>query len=326
MDMDGVPWRVYRNAIGSLRDVLVASLAFGDLDYLVYEQERWTYAEHGRVVAGLARHLADRFGVAKGDRVAIALRNYPEWAMAFWATQALGAVAVPLNAWWTGPELAYALHDAGVKVLVADGERAARLEPHLTELGHAGGLAGGLVVRAHGAVTVPDPLERWEDVAPTLDPAAELPAVEIGPDDPATIMYTSGTTGAPKGALATHRNHATNVMNTLFVGALNQLMAGVAPAPAGAPAPQPAGLQVFPLFHIGGLTGLYVNTAIGAKLVLMYKWDTEEAIDLIVREQISATAMVPTLLRQLLDSPHVERLGAEGLAAISSGGAPVPPT
>ena len=132
--IDGVPWRVFRHAAPSLRDVLVTTGAYGDKEFLVFEDERSPFAEHLQLVAGLAAHLRDRYGVAKGDRVAIGARNYPEWTISFWATISLGAVAVPLNAWWTGPELEYALADSGAKVAVLDGERVERLRDHLANL------------------------------------------------------------------------------------------------------------------------------------------------------------------------------------------------
>ena len=171
---------------------------------------------------------------------------------------------------------------------------------------------------------VPAGIVRWEDLRPTLDTTRGLPDVTITPDDHATILYTSGTTGAPKGALATNRNHVTNIMNTLLLGAVAMAVSGVTPDPDDPP-PQGASLQVFPFFHIGGLSGLYVTTVTGNRLVTMYKWDVDTAIDLLVTERVTATAMVPTVLRQLLESPRLAELPPDALAGISSGGAPVPP-
>ncbi|HEY5097632.1 MAG TPA: AMP-binding protein, partial [Acidimicrobiales bacterium] len=130
----GVPTRTWKSAPPTLRAVLELSALHGDQVFLVYEDERMTFAEHFSTVAGLARTLVDRFGVAKGDRVAIAMRNLPEWVMAFWATIAVGAVVVPLNAWWTGAELAYGLSDSGTSVVFADEERRERILPHLGEV------------------------------------------------------------------------------------------------------------------------------------------------------------------------------------------------
>jgi steroid-24-oyl-CoA synthetase len=309
----GVPMRVYAVPPRTLRDVLASTAQFGDGPFLVYQDERWTFAEHLRIVAGVARHFRDALGVAKGDRVAIAMRNYPEWAMAFWACQALGAVTVPLNAWWTGP----ALRDSGARVLVADGERVERIRPEL------GGLGLAAVVAVRAGSPAPGML-RWEDVLAADDGGTQLPEAEIDTDDDATIMYTSGTTGAPKGAIATHRNHCTNFLNTMLGGAVGLALAAESGAAQAAPPPLCA-LQTFPFFHIAGLTGLYCYTGFGGKLVLMYKWDTSEAVKLIETEHVTALAMVPTLVRRLLESPGLASRELSSLAGIAAGGAPVPP-
>ncbi len=119
----GVPTRTWKNAPATLRTVLELSTLHGDKDFLVYEDERITFAEHFGQVTALAHQLVDRFGIRKGDRVAIAMRNLPEWIVSFWAAIAVGAVVVPLNAWWTGPELAYGLSDSGTSLVVVDEER-----------------------------------------------------------------------------------------------------------------------------------------------------------------------------------------------------------
>lgn len=319
IDRQGVPLRVFASAPASMRDVLLGTAVHGDRDFLVYNGERTTFNEHLGIVAGLAGWLADEHGVRKGDRIAIGMRNYPEWVMSFWATMALGAIAVPLNAWWLGPELEYAITDSACKVLLLDGERHERLAPHAANLG-----ADVTVVCRHKG-DLPAGVVRWEDLRPTLDVSRPMPAVDIGPDDHATILYTSGTTGAPKGALATHRNHVTNIMNTLLLGAVGMAVAGAPEPDPNNPPPQGAALQVFPFFHIGGLSGLYVTTTVGNKLVTMYKWDVDEAVDILVNERITSTSMVPTVLRQLLESPRLNELPPDALAGIASGGAPVPP-
>lgn len=146
-EVGGVTMPVWVNAPASLRDLVAGTRALGDRDFLVYGDERWTFAEHLQLVAGLAGWLAGERGVTKGDRIAIGMRNYPEFIIAFWAAQALGAVAVPLNAWWTAPELRYALDDSGAAVVFVDGERAERLADDLTDRGLA-----AVVVRHGGAI------------------------------------------------------------------------------------------------------------------------------------------------------------------------------
>jgi long-chain acyl-CoA synthetase len=314
--INGVPMRVYAHAPRSLREVLESTRTFGPREFLVFQGERWTFEDHFRRVAALAHLLASR-GVVKGDRVAIGMRNYPEWVLAFWACQAIGAIAVTLNAWWTGAELRYALADSGTRAAILDGERVQRLVPHLDALPLE------LVLGVRDAADTPhaEPLERL--LEPWLG-ADMLPEASIAPEDYATIMYTSGTTGFPKGALASHRNHVTNLTNTFLAGAVNAALNASGAGPAAA-APQPAGLQTFPFFHIGGLSGLYVMTAMGAKLALMYKWDAEEALRLVEEEGLTSLSAVPTVVRQLLERAHADGRPLASLAGIASGGAPVPP-
>jgi long-chain acyl-CoA synthetase len=310
----GYPLRLYRNAPGSLRDVLESTLAHSERTFLIYEDETLTYREHYGKVAALAQRLLDA-GVGKGDRVAIGMRNYPEWSISWWACQAIGAIAVALNAWWTGPELAFALTDASPAALLIDGERLERVASLLPELD----LKLVLVARRGGAGPGGEDFD-----AATATPLAELPRAEVGPADLATILYTSGTTGNPKGAMATHRNHVTNLMNTLLGGAAARAVAGLAPT-ADPDAPQPGALQTFPFFHIGGLSGLYIGAAIGSKLALMYKWVPHEAVRLVETHRLSSVAGVPIVVRQLLETARGAGAAMDSLVGVASGGAPVPP-
>ena len=196
VEVRGQPMRVFRNAPPSLRAIWDLSAAHGDKPYLVLADDRYTFAEAHDVVAALAVHLADQ-GVTQGDRVALAMRNLPEWALSFWAAAALGAVVVPLNAWWTGPELAYGLADSGARALLADPERLERIEPLLGE--------------TKVETVVAAPFDRG-----AFGPPRPRPDVDVQPDDVATIMYTSGTTGRPKGAIGSGRNIGGHVMNALY--------------------------------------------------------------------------------------------------------------
>jgi acyl-CoA synthetase (AMP-forming)/AMP-acid ligase II len=296
------------------------SALFGDRPYLVYRDERISFAAAHHQVAALANWLVADAGVRKGDRIAIAMRNYPEWALAAWASFAIGAVIVPLNAWWTGSELQYGLEHSGSVVLVADDERIERLD------GLLGPTAVRHVVRVRTDRALGDPVDvhewaqtvRWAPDAP----APVLPPADIDPDDDASIMYTSGTTGRPKGAVATHRNFTAFLMNLVHRTTVATAVAG---APAD-PAPPPATLLTFPLFHVGGLQSfLLPYTAFGGKVVLMYKWDVHEAIGLIEREQVTAIAGVPTTVFQLLEVAATEGRSLPSLGAISSGATLVPP-
>ena len=254
----GVPTRTWKNAPPSLRTVIENSRVHGDETFLVYEDERLSFMEHFRAVAHLARVLREEWGVEKGDRVALAMRNYPEWPVAFFAAASAGAIVVPLNSWWTGAELEYGLQDSGAKVLFSDGARAESLVPHLDGLG-----LERLVVARGGGEGVPGAL-RFEEVLGTPPADASLPELDLEPEDDATLFYTSGTTGKPKGALGTHRNICSNLVAVAFVQARTAARSQRKPP---ATRPRNAALISVPFFHATGCHAILVRqpTAAGGQ-------------------------------------------------------------
>jgi long-chain acyl-CoA synthetase len=318
----GIPMKVWKNAPPSLRAVLEMSRGHGEQTFLVYEDERMTFEEHFRAAAHLARRLVVDYGVKKGDRVSIAMRNFPEWPIAFWAAAVAGAVVVPLNAWWTGEELAYGITDSGATVLFVDAEREERLQPHASELGNVRAM---IVARSDG--NVQEGHEKFEDVLGQVPADAALPDVDLDPEDDATIFYTSGTTGRPKGALGTHRNICGNLMSLGFVAMRSGLQAkGPDGGLAAGGGQQNSSLLSVPFFHATGCHSVLVsNTAFGGKLVIMYKWDAERALELIEREQVTNFGGVPSMVWQVLDSPDFEKRDTSSVKAIGYGGAPAPP-
>jgi long-chain acyl-CoA synthetase len=311
----GHPMRVYLHKPISMREVFNSSLAFGDRMFLVFGETRWTFNDFGIRVRRLAGYLQEDLGISKGDRVAIGMRNYPEWVVCFWATQYIGAVAVPLNAWWTGHELSYALSDSDAQVLIVDEERWERVRD-LEVTGGAKFLLCRATPQQDARVTALETVLEGPD-------RKSVVVVDIEPDDPSTVMYTSGTTGDPKGAIHTHRNHCTNIMNTALSGAVSALLRpDLAAANEGR---VPVALQTFPFFHIGGMTGLYVSTSFGFTLVVMHKWDAAEAVDLLEEFKINSVAGVPTVIQQFFDELDRRGVSADSLTSVSSGGAPVPP-
>jgi long-chain acyl-CoA synthetase len=320
VEIRGLETRVWRNAPPTLRAIWEHARSYGERTYLVYEGERWSYERSHRAVARLARHLVVRHQVRKGDRVAIAMRNYPEWALSFFAAASVGAVVVPLNAWLTGRDLEYALADSETGVLIADGERAELLAPRLSKLS-----LSALIVARGGE----RPLEGWErleDLLGDSDTGDELPEVPIGPDDDATIFYTSGTTGRPKGALGTHRNFCTNLLSVAFCAARGILRRGGALPRPEVPAAPTAALVSVPFFHVTGANSVLVaNTHAGNKLVMMYRWDPERALELIEREKINNFGGVPSMAWQVLESPDFPRRDTSTVTSIGYGGAPAAP-
>jgi long-chain acyl-CoA synthetase len=317
LDIRGIETQCWRQSFPHLRAVFAHTAQFAERDYLVYEGERLTYAEHHRRVAALAHAMTTRFGIRKGDRVALAMRNYPEWPMVFWASVAIGAVIVPLNAWLTGGELAYALADSGSRLLVVDAERLASLEPHLPALTD---LEATIVVRGPGAL--PASVHAWHDVLAEPYPA-ELPPCTLDPEDDAAIYYTSGTTGQPKGALLTHRNICSNQVTGVYLRARTEFRYGRTPQP---PATQMGQLISVPLFHVTGSIAMLIGSTIqGSKLVFMHRWNPEDAIRLIERERLNSFGGVPSMPLQVIESPIFRQHDTSSVMAVLFGGAPPSP-
>jgi steroid-24-oyl-CoA synthetase len=339
MDIRGVPTRVWKHAPPSLRAVIDMSVAHGDATFLVYEDERTTFAEHHRIACTLSHRLRTTFGVAQGDRVAIIMRNIPEWVMAFWAATLAGAVVVPLNAWWSGEELHYGLEDSGSKVAFVDTERAERIRPFLgglIELGavivadeHRTETSAPLAVREPGPGAAPVPEWPFPLAVGDVDGSAQPPDVTIDPEDDATIFYTSGTTGRPKGAVGTHRNMVTNLMSLFFLNTRGTLRFGssaIDTEEAPEARVQAAFLLSVPLFHATGCHSIMVtNVAAGGKIVMMHHFDPERALKLIEREKIGVFGGVPAMVMQVLDSPNFSKFDTSSIRGVSYGGAPAPP-
>ncbi len=314
----GLEEKVFVRAPASLRDAFAMAHARGDAEFLVYEDEHLSFGEVGRRVAELGAALHDRYGVRKGDRVAIAMRNYPEWVVAFAAVVSIGAISVSMNAWWTEEEIAYALEDSGTSVLIADRERLERSAAAAARLGVA--MVG---VRLPEAAGLPAGAERLEDVVAA---GAALPALEVGPDDDATILYTSGTTGLAKGAVSTHGAILQAVMGFGCRVAAEAVRRKSAGSTEPVVAADPAFILVVPLFHVTGCVAVMLSCYLGgAKLVMMYRWEPERALELIEREKVTNFVGVPTQSWDLLESPRFADFDTSSLVSVGGGGAPAPP-
>ena len=315
----GVSLRTYKHAPPDLRSIWLATAAHAENDYLVYGTERWTYADAHRDVGRIAAWLADR-GVARGDSVAIAMRNYPEWMLTYWACVATGIRVIGMNAWWVADEMRYALEDASPSVLILDQERLDRFSEIRSDY------ADTPVVGVRLA-NPKDDIIPWSDV---IGAEGTLPDVTIDPDDDACIFYTSGTTGRPKGAQLTHRGCAHNLMNMAFwETCLKGAKAAGGPPPETskeAAVGQAAALVTTPLFHVTANNCVaHGMTASGGKLVHMYKWDPAEALQLIEQERITSMSGVPTMARELVQHPDFEKTDTSSLKALGGGGAPLQP-
>ena len=327
----GVPMREFISAPPNMRAVWESTAVHADKTYVVYEDESFTYGEIGAQVRSLARLLSEVHGVGHGDRVALAMRNYPEWVVGYWATISLGAAVVGMNAWWTTAEMQYGLADSQPKVLIADDERVARVLPILDELRATSPMH---LIAVRSDRSLPSESSRWNDV---VDPATApdgLPDATIDPDDDSCIFYTSGTTGFPKGAQLTHRGSVHNIMHLVYMAMANAIADGRAIAagdlapPANPPTPpaQAVFMAPTPLFHVTACNCLlHPATLSGAKIVLMYKWDAGRALELIEREGVTNFSGVPTMSRELLMHADWDSRDTSTLLGMGGGGAAMQP-
>lgn len=310
----GVKTRIFKNAPAHLGQLFAGSRAHGDKPFLVYENETFTFAQAADHIDALASLLVNTYGVKKGDRVAVAMRNFPEWVMSFASIISVGAINVSMNSWWTEDEMDFALEDSGATVLICDQQR--------FDIGAASCVKKNikvLVVRAEKPL--PAGVDKWEEVLPLGD---AHPGADIQPDDDATILYTSGTTGRPKGAVSTHRAVISSLMafsarNNVF------LMSGTKLKEVDGPDIPTSFILIVPLFHVTGCVPVMMSCFIaGLKLAIMYKWDPEKALEMIEREKITNFVGVPTQSWDLVNSPEFEKYDTSSLRAVGGGGAPSP--
>lgn len=312
---DGVERRVFTNSPATLRDIFDGARGAPET-FLVYEGEEWSFDDVMKAVDEFADALVHHFGVAKGDRVGIAMRNLPEWIVAFAAVVSVGAVAVSLNAWWTPDELDFALNDSDVKVVVADPERAQRVLETCRRRQTP-------IVLARGDVTAAAPagMVHWVDIVVR---GAPMPRVELSSFDDATILYTSGTTGQPKGAVSTHDA----ICQTLMAFSTGLVVEGRRRGPRDHPAGDPTCfILIVPLFHVTGCVPVMLSCfSWHFKLVMMKRWDPDDALSLIETHRVTNVVGVPTQSWDLINSANIDKFDTSSLVTVGGGGAPAAPT
>jgi long-chain acyl-CoA synthetase len=314
VEMYGRPCRAFRNAPPTLRDLYAQ--ARSNTTFWVYGGHRFTFEDAYQHACRIATVLVERYQIRKGDRVAISMRNYPEWMLAFSAVTSIGAIAVAMNALWQTDEMAYGLEDSGAKVLFADQERIDRVLPVYQNLG-----VGVIAVRPSGAL--PDDIVDLEDLLSGVQ-AATMPPVDLEPDDDATILYTSGSTGHPKGAVSSHRNIISALLSWELDGQVSALINGMPPPSPNAP--QPAVLLAVPLFHVTGLHAVALSSfRAQRKVVSMYKWNVDEATALIERERVSSVTAPAAITGDLVEAARHSERDLSSLAVVGGGGAPRAP-
>lgn len=305
----------FKNAPPTLRDLFSQSRS--EVEFIIYEDQRLTFDEAYIEASKIAMILVNDYGVKPGDRVAISMRNYPEWILAFMAATSIGGIAVAMNALWQPEEMAYGLTDSGAKVLFADEERLARFaqiaSPPKVQL---------ISVRTSAypnAVDLANLVTKLENSGQTI----AMPEQYAKPEDDATLLYTSGSTGHPKGVASCH----VNIISALMSWELDQTTAiGLMEEPPEAPAHPPATLMAVPLFHATGSHAVYLASyRHQRKLVCMYKWDPAIAAQMIEEEKITTFIAPAAMTGDLVLEAQRSQRDLSSLASVGGGGAPRAP-
>lgn len=309
--------RVFRKAPANVPEALAPARAFGDREFLVYLDQRWSYRDFFQQVDALASVLSGRYGIGRGDRVAIAMRNRPEWLAAFVAAISAGATVVPLNSWGQREELLYGLTDSTPKICFCDEQRLAHVANDLAALGIRA------IVTDAPAGADGDQVVRYDDLVAAGSGAPAASTVPA-PDDDAMILYTSGTTSRAKGVVSSHRAICQALASFEYSGAVAGMTSPESVKAIMALGFAPTVLTAVPLFHISGLLAHFLcSLRTGRRMVMMYKWNVEEALRLIEKERITAIAASTTMVAQLLGSPAFASTDTRSLTAVGLGGSGV---
>ncbi len=302
--------RVFAASSMSLRDVLaMATLKNGEKTFIIYEGERYTFQESWDKALRFANALQEKYNIGPGDRVALAMRNYPEWCFAYLGILAAGATVVPINAWWKADEIQFALKDCGAKIVIGDAKRLNYLAPLKEELSLT------LIVAREDS---PAADATFDDMVKEAS-SADIPQTPIDADSDFCILYTSGSTGRPKGAMLTHRGVISALLSWMCM-----LEAVKIAAPGVDLTPDEGGaLLALPLFHVTGSHTIFILSYLqGRKLAFMYRWEARAAIDLIDREKLTNLTCVPTMSNEVVNEVREGELAT--LVDITTGGAKRP--
>jgi long-chain acyl-CoA synthetase len=310
----GQDCRIFVNAPPTLHDLLAENRS--DLDFLIYEEERLSFDQVYRQASALARAMIEDYGIRHGDRVAIAMRNYPEWVIAFFAATSIGAIAVPANAWWNARELSYSMEDSTPSLIVADQERLDRLADSESPDGKP------KIIRVRATENSRIASDDWNEVL-GAHKGSKMPQVSVNPDDDAIIFYTSGSTGNPKGGVSSHRA----IIHALLSWELDwELRACMGVYELSETEHQGGMLLTIPLFHVSGCHAAMLSSIrVQRKVVCMYKWDVQTAMELIERERLTVLMATPAISGDVVHGSATSSRDLSSLIVMGGGGAPRAP-
>lgn len=309
--VNGYRCRAFKNAPATLRDLFEQNRS--DLPFFVYDDERYSYEDIYRTAAKIGALLTSEYGIRKGDRVAISMRNYPEWVTTFNAITSIGAIAVGMNALWQTDEIEYGLDDCGARVLFADQER-------LDRIANLKLTARVIAIRPNRPL--PEGVALLADLIQDI-PDTEMSDIDLGADNDVTILYTSGSTGHAKGAVSSHRNIISALLSWELDGSAAMLVRNFTPSPLKR---QPATLLAVPLFHVTGLHAvLLASYRSQRRVVSMYKWDARQAAEVIEREKISSFVAPAAMTGDLVRVARESGRDLSTLMTVGGGGAPRAP-
>lgn len=318
IEVGGRQYRGYSNAPSSMRELLDAGRAHGEACFIQYQDDQWSFDDFFARADAVSQQLRARFDIQPGDRIAIAMRNYPEWMTAYVGIVNLGAVVVPLNSWGQAADLEYGLRDCGASLVFCDEARYRLIDSLLPTI-----KCRAVVARSTGDLA--DEAVSWETLMDAgMGQAPEY--FERSADDAAMIMYTSGTTGNPKGAVSSHHNICQAITNFEYHATQSAMANPEAIEQMFAGGFAPNSLLAVPLFHVSGCYALFLLSLRGGrKLTMMYKWDAGEALKLIESERITALSAAPSMVLDVLEHPEFENTDTSSLFALGAGGSACPP-
>jgi long-chain acyl-CoA synthetase len=320
----GVPLRVFTHAAPTVLDILTSGRGHGSTDFLVFGDQRWSFDQFFADVDALAAVLQQDMGVKPGDRVAIAMRNCPDWVLTFAAAVHVGAVPVLINSWGSAEELEFTLRDSDPTVLAADLPRSRLAADALRRRRTAllfSDVDGGIEQLAHDSTAGIDVRAIQDAVA--VGRGRDYATVKPEPEDMAMLLYTSGSTGHPKGVVYRHVSVGQALMHMMLAGFLPLEFSGPIELRGGATSE--AGLVTVPLFHATGLfSGFLLPCMVGQKVVLLRKWDAVTAMQTIQTEKVTMVATVPTILKDLLTHPKFDDFDLSSISRAAAAGAATP--